>query len=65
MEPKQIIRNYIFKSTHNFAMNGAMAMNIIMDGDVSDEYSIDSTSMTTLANGDILVLVIYRKDKDV
>lgn len=63
MIEKQKIRNYIFDSKDtDLTMNKVVEMGIIFSDDLSD-YSITNTSMTTLSDGKVLLVVIFSKDE--
>jgi hypothetical protein len=62
-EQKQILRNYILDSTKiDLTLDKAIEINLLIERESFPEHSITNTSMTTLLDGRILLVIVYTKD---
>ncbi len=62
-DQKQIIRNYVLDTnSQDYTQPKLLGMNV-MFSETFDDYSITNTSMTTLSDGKVLLVVIFSKDE--
>tara|TARA_R110001606_G_C15198258_1_gene631366 strand:- start:118 stop:312 length:195 start_codon:yes stop_codon:yes gene_type:complete len=62
-EQKQILRNYILDFTKtDLTLDKAIETKLLFENDSFPEHSITNTSITTLLDGKVLLVVVYTKD---